>query len=157
MRQAVKRDMAGMAAFEMTLQYALIRQDRSYYALQLLTSVFSLVFVTELFLLVTFSVLLPLMPLILPAPLVRVRDFASPEGAVVSLVILLLIRASKKRFMIESGDVVMDRLNREVLEPCLGLRFDVESGKVYSDERQTTNNSSETFYTMRYSSPNTIT
>ncbi|CCW61523.1 unnamed protein product [Phytomonas sp. EM1] len=146
------RDMAGVAAFELSLQYILIRQDRSYHFLQFFIAIFSMIFFLELLLLVWFSALCPLLTFIPSGALDQVRDFASPTIAVASLAILLFIRASKNRFVIEPGDHTIERLNRDVLEPCLGAKFCVETGKLYSDywhakERRL----GETFYTMRYS------
>ncbi|CCW68173.1 unnamed protein product [Phytomonas sp. Hart1] len=146
------RDMAGVAAFELSLQYILIRQDRSYHFLQFFMAFFSLIFFTELLLILWFSALSPLLTFIPTEPFEQIKDFASPTIAVASLAILLFIRASKNKYIIEPGDHTIERLNRDVLEPCLGTKFCVQSGKLYSDYLHVKEKKlGETFYSMRYS------
>lgn len=148
--------MAGMAAFELALQYLLIRQDRSYHFVQLLTALLSLVFLSQLALMTWLSVVLPLMPFLPDGPFERLREFSHPLATVLSLVALLLVRATKTKFAIEPGDQTIERLNKDLLEPCLGIKFDVETGKLYSDHRQDGAAGMETFYSLRYSSPESV-
>lgn len=146
------RDIAGTAAFELSLQYLLIRQDRAYAFVQLFTAVFSLLFLAELALVGLTPVVLPLLRHHIPERWLRyVRLLVSPSLGVLSLVALLLLRASKKRFVVEPGDQTLERLNRDVLEPCLGMCFDVETGKLYADERRWETEETLEFYAMRYS------
>lgn len=149
MKTVKERDVAGMAAFELALQYSYIRQDRSYHFVQLLTALCSFVFFSQL---TAVSVLFMLAPLLPPLePHVEfLRPYTYPVLFVLSLIALLLIRASKKRFVIEPGEQTMERLNRDVLEPCFGLKFDTQTGKLFSDFRAGSLRGRENFYSLRY-------
>ncbi|KPI84844.1 hypothetical protein ABL78_6101 [Leptomonas seymouri] len=149
MKSVKERDIAGMAAFELALQYSYIRQDRSYHFVQLLTALCSFVFFSQL---AAINVLLVLAPLVPPLePYVEfLRPYVHPFLFVLSLIALLLIRASKKRFVVEPGEQSMERLNRDVLEPCFGMRFDTQTGKLFSDFRAGSLRGRENFYSLRY-------
>ncbi|KAG5498830.1 hypothetical protein JKF63_03119 [Porcisia hertigi] len=149
MRSVKERDVAGMAAFELALQYSFIRQDRSYHFVQLLTALFSLVLFSQLAVLNALLVLPPLVPS-LDANLEFLRAYSHPLLAALSLVALLLIRASKKRFIIEPGEQTMERLNRDILEPCLGMKFDTQTGMLFSDFRAGSLRGRENYYSIRY-------
>ncbi|KAK7195369.1 hypothetical protein NESM_000463600 [Novymonas esmeraldas] len=149
MRTVKERDVAGMAAFELALQYMCIRQDRSYHFVQLLTAVCSLVFFSQLAALHALLVLPPLVPSVEPH-VEFLRAYSHPLVAGLSLVVLLLVRASKKRFVIEPGEQTMERLNRDVLEPCLGMKFDTHTGKLFSDYRAGSLRGRENYYSLRY-------
>lgn len=149
MKAVKERDVAGMAAFELALQYSYIRQDRSYHLMQLLTAICSFVFFSQLTVLNVLLVLPPLVPSVEPH-VEFLRAYSHPVLAVLSLVALLLIRASKKRFVIEPGEQTMERLNRDVLEPCLGMKFDTQTGKLYSDLRAGSLRGRENYYSLRY-------
>lgn len=142
--------MAGMAAFELSFQYLTIRQDRSFHFVQLATALLTLVLFTEVAVMTWLMVVLPLVPYIPAGPFAFLHALNSPMVAVLALVALLLTRASKTRFVIEPGEQTIDRLNRDVLEPCLGMKFDVETGKLYSDNRQDVESGLETFYSVRH-------
>lgn len=149
MKSVKERDVAGMAAFELALQYSYIRQDRSYHFVQLLTALCSFVFFTQLGAMNVLLVLAPLVPPLEPR-VEFLRPYTQPLLFVLSLIALLLIRASKKRFVIEPGEQTMERLNRDVLEPCFGMRFDTQTGRLFSDFRAGTLRGRENFYSLRY-------
>lgn len=141
--------MAGMAALELALQYSYIRQDRSYHFVELLTAVFSTLFFFQFSILTILFVLLPLIPPAVSYSEV-IRPCSSLPVAVFSLVALLLIRASRNRFIIEPGEQAMERVNRDILEPCLGIKFDTQTGKLFSDFQAGSLRGSETYYSLRY-------
>jgi hypothetical protein len=149
MKTIKERDVAGMAAFELALQYSYIRQDRSYHFVQLLTALCSFVFFSQL---AAINVLLVVALLVPPleSHVEFLRPYTHPVLFVLSLIALLLIRASKKRFVIEPGEQTMERLNRDVLEPCFGMKFDTQTGKLFSDFRAGSLQGRENFYTLRY-------
>ncbi|CAJ1030955.1 hypothetical protein, conserved [Leishmania lindenbergi] len=149
MKSVKERDVAGMAAFELALQYSFIRQDRSYHFVQLLTALCSFVFFSQLTALNVLLVLPPLVPSVEPH-VEFLRAYSHPLLAVLSLVALLLIRASKKRFVIEPGEQTMERLNRDILEPCLGMKFDTRTGMLFSDFRAGSLRGRENYYSLRY-------
>lgn len=149
MKSAKERDVAGMAAFELALQYSYIRQDRSYHFVQLLTALCSFVFFSQLTAINVLMVLAPLVPPLEPH-VEFLRPYTHPFLLVLSLIALLLIRASKKRFVIEPGEQAMERLNRDVLEPCFGMKFDTQTGKLFSDFRAGSLRGRENFYSLRY-------
>ncbi|KAG5473322.1 hypothetical protein CUR178_03242 [Leishmania enriettii] len=149
MKSVKERDVAGMAAFELALQYSFIRQDRSYHFVQLLTALCSFVFFSQLAILNVLLVLPPLVPSVEPH-VEFLRAYSYPLLVVLSLVALLLIRASKKRFVIEPGEQTMERLNRDILEPCLGMKFDTHTGLLFSDLRAGSLRGRENYYSLRY-------
>ncbi|KPA83453.1 hypothetical protein ABB37_03080 [Leptomonas pyrrhocoris] len=149
MKSVKERDVAGMAAFELALQYNYIRQDRSYHFVQLLTALCSFVFFSQLAVINVLLVLVPLVPPLEPH-VEFIRPYTHPLLFVLSLIALLLIRASKKRFVIEPGEQTMERLNRDVLEPCFGMKFDTQMGKLFSDFRAGSLRGRENFYSLRY-------
>ncbi|EPY30159.1 hypothetical protein STCU_01795 [Strigomonas culicis] len=151
-RSVKERDVAGMTAFEVSLQYLLLRQDRSYHFIQFLTAVGSLIFFSGLFLVLWLSLVEPVLPML---PLAFAQWLAEQRSSLVTLVVLalialLLLRASKKKFIIEPGEEMVERLNREVLEPCLGLTFDISSGKLFTDGRIDNMREPDSFYQLRY-------
>lgn len=152
-RSIKERDVAGMTAFEVSLQFLILRQDRSYHFVQFLTAVCSFVFFSCLFLFFWLSLVQPMFPLL---PFLYAQWLAEQRSSLLTLVVLtlialLLIRASKKKFFIEPGDDTVERLNKEVLEPCLGLTFDVRSGKLFTDGRIDHTREPDSFYQLRYS------
>ncbi|GET90940.1 hypothetical protein, conserved [Leishmania tarentolae] len=149
MKSVKERDVAGMAAFELALQYSFVRQDRSYHFVQLLTALCSFIFFSQLAALNVLLVLPPLLPSVKPH-VEFLRAYSHPLLAALSLVALLLIRASKKRFVIEPGEQTMERLNRDVLEPCLGMKFDTRTGMLFSDFRAGNLRGRENYYSLRY-------
>ncbi|CAD2217930.1 hypothetical protein AGDE_05270 [Angomonas deanei] len=145
-----ERDIAALAAFELSLQYLVVRQDRYYYLYQFCTALFSFVFCIALVLGLTSAFLFPV------TSYKSLDYFVFQPGylysiIIVVLLVLLFIQTSKKKFEVEPGEETIDRLNRDILEPCLGLKFDVESGRLFTDGRTFTK-SNMSFYELRYKS-----
>ncbi|KEG15501.1 hypothetical protein DQ04_00061390 [Trypanosoma grayi] len=129
-----ERDLAGTAAFEVALQYIMVRQDRSYHFVQLLTAICSLIFTLEACFIFVFSFLLPVLAVKPERCFPYLQEYASLPVAFFSGVCLILLRAGNQRYAIEPGEQLMRRLNNTVIEPCLGMHFDCATGKLRSDE-----------------------
>lgn len=141
------RDVAGAVALELSLQYILLRQDRSYHFAQLLTALFYVLFLIEMILIIFFYTVAPNLPFTCDLLESRVKPFASYFLMLLFLSAMLLVRAGKKRFVIEPGDVMIERVNHEILEACIGLKFSIEEGRLLSDQRYSGTSSTEGFYT----------
>ncbi|EAN85474.1 hypothetical protein C3747_28g1584c [Trypanosoma cruzi] len=129
-----ERDLAGTAAFEVALQHIMVRQDRSYHFTQLLMAACSLFFLLQTCFVFLFTVLLPLLTIKPEGFLACLLEYTSPTAGVLSALCLVLLRAGNKRYAIEPGEQLMRRINKVILEPCLGMRFDCLTGKLMADE-----------------------
>lgn len=131
-----ERDIAGCTAFEVALQSLFVRQDRSYFFVQLINAAcFStLVGGAILYIILLFSAQVPTTNGTFLRN--RAEEWYSPITSILAVVGMILCRASKKKFVIEPGSQLISRLNDTILEPHLGMKFDCESGKLYSDGKR---------------------
>nr|CCC48609.1 conserved hypothetical protein [Trypanosoma vivax Y486] len=132
------RNMPGAAAFEVALQHILVRHDRSYHFVRFLIAITSLVFTLEICLIFISNTVLPFLIFSHEGILGLLLDFTSYPLAVSSAVFLVLLRAGSQRYGIESGKRMMQRLNDDIMGPCLGMHFDYATGKISSDEMWST-------------------
>ncbi|KAH9579797.1 hypothetical protein LSM04_001774 [Trypanosoma melophagium] len=129
-----ERDLAGTAAFEVALQYIIVRQDRSYHFLQLVAALSSLIFAGELCLIFLFNILLPLFSIEGKGCFRCLEEYAYFPAVFFSAACLVLVRLCKQRYAIEPGEQCMQRLNSTIMGPCLGMHFDCATGKLRSDD-----------------------